>query len=67
MNDIDNQSMTKGWREKKPLRAKKIERTAEEWRKLIDEAKNKEMFWAKGIVHGSGDFVGTTGEEVEEE
>ena len=58
--------LPKRLRFKKPPQPIKVERSAEEWRKLINEAKNKETFWAKGIIPGKGEFIGAQFEEVEE-
>jgi len=54
-------------RERKPAKAVRIERTPDEWKKLINDAKQKETFWTKGIIPGSTDSTRVTTDDLDEE
>jgi len=46
----------------------KLRRTPEEWKKIIEDARRKEMFWTKGIIPGASDVVReASDEEFDEE
>ncbi len=50
----------------KPIKSVKVERSSQEWKILIEEAKRKEMFWIKGIVPASLDLVNVNDGEDED-
>ena len=55
-------------RKKKPVKTVRIERTRQEWKKIVEEAKMKETFWTKGILPSSAHLVNTSViEELEED
>jgi len=51
---------TPKYRHKKPAVKNIITRSSSDWKKLVKEAKNKEIYWAKGILPGSIEVVNMT-------
>jgi len=63
VDTLKDTSVLRTLKKKKTVKSVKLERSQEEWQKLIDEAKRKEGFWTKGIIPGSVDTVAITGDE----
>lgn len=54
-------------RKKKPVKTVRIERTRQEWKKIVEEAKMKETFWTKGILPSALLVNTSVIEELEED
>lgn len=63
MDALEDTSVLRTLKKKKTVKSVKLERSQEEWQKLIDDAKRKEGFWAKGIIPGNVDTVAIPGDE----
>ena len=57
MGDIEIAQALKLPKKLKPVKAVHVERSQADWKKLIIEAKRKEMFWTIGIVPASPNLV----------
>ena len=68
VEELEGIPLLRNLRKKKQIKSVTIDRTPEEWKKLIEEAKRKEFFWIKGIIPGIIDIVKvSTVEELEDD
>ena len=63
VDTLENTSVLQTPKKIKTVKSVKLERSQEEWQKLIDEAKRKEVFWTKCIIPGNVDTAAITGDE----
>jgi len=63
MEDLDDFPILRIKTKKRQPIVVKVQRSAEEWQKIIEDAKRKEVFWTKGIIPGASDVARNSGEE----
>ncbi len=70
MEEVFQQTYTPRVRNKRPAKSSGLHRNSNEWKKLMEEAKRKEIFWTKGFLPSSLEAVNISqnyNEEEEEE
>ncbi|MCP4723474.1 MAG: hypothetical protein GY863_00485 [bacterium] len=67
MEEVFQQTYTPKVRNKKPAKTSGLHRDSDEWKKLMEEAKRKEIFWTKGFLPSSLEAVKTSQEYSEDE
>ena len=63
VNTLEDTSELQTQKKKKAVKSVKLERSREEWQKLVEEAKRKEVFWTKCIIPGNVDAGVVPGDE----
>jgi hypothetical protein len=63
MEDLDDFPILRIKTKKRQPVVVKVQRSPEEWQKIIEDAKRKEVFWTKGIVPGVSDAARHSGDE----